>query len=179
MCYEGNDVHVSPNITQSSDDHHRETLSVDRQRETHGNLQATHLTCSCWPSLPPCCVVRCLKTRTCYSPVIWQIYGTYTKHFPFCTQTLRYALWNKKFQCNCLFFFVLGGWPRGIKNGIKWSSRNSNLFHFLFHFDEMGPKTKIETRLLCIERCTCSVTTRPAPRLTIIPTRATQCMWGV
>ena len=26
---------------------------------------------------------------------------------------------------------------------LKLSSRNSNLFQFLFHFDEMGPKTKI------------------------------------
>ena len=35
-----------------------------------------------------------------------------------------------------------------IKIGIKWCSRNSNLFQFLWKLLEMGPNTKIETRLV-------------------------------
>jgi hypothetical protein len=35
-----------------------------------------------------------------------------------------------------------------IKIGIKLCSRNSNLFQFLWKLLEMGPKTKIETRLV-------------------------------
>jgi hypothetical protein len=38
----GNDVHFDPNITQSSDDHHRDTLSVDHRGEIHGIRQTTH-----------------------------------------------------------------------------------------------------------------------------------------
>ncbi len=41
VCHEGNRVDVPSNITQSSDDHHRDTLSVDHRRQTHGNLQGT------------------------------------------------------------------------------------------------------------------------------------------
>ena len=42
VCYEGNGVHLAPNITQSSDDHRGDTLSVDHRWKTHGNLLATH-----------------------------------------------------------------------------------------------------------------------------------------
>ena len=42
VCYEGSGVHLTPNITQSSDDHRGDTLSVDHRWETHDNLLATH-----------------------------------------------------------------------------------------------------------------------------------------
>ena len=71
VCYEGSGVHVTPNITQSSDDRRRDSLSVDHLRETHGNLQETHGTYSCSPSLPPCCVVRCFEgSMTCFCKIM-------------------------------------------------------------------------------------------------------------
>ena len=42
VCYEGSGVHLVPNITQSSDDHRGDTLSVDHRWETHGSLLTTH-----------------------------------------------------------------------------------------------------------------------------------------
>ena len=42
VCYEGSRVDLAPNITQSSDDHWQDTLSVDHLREIHGGLHSTH-----------------------------------------------------------------------------------------------------------------------------------------
>jgi hypothetical protein len=42
VCYKGNGVHLAPIITQSSDDHHRDTLSVDHRWERHGSLHTPH-----------------------------------------------------------------------------------------------------------------------------------------
>jgi hypothetical protein len=42
VCYEGNGIHLPPNITQSSDDHRRDTLSIDHQWETFGIFPVTH-----------------------------------------------------------------------------------------------------------------------------------------
>jgi hypothetical protein len=70
-------------------------------------------------------------------------------HLPICTQTLRFGKKNKQFQYSKFILFHFGPPKVRIKIGVKLSSRHSNLFQFLFHFVKMGPKTKIETRLLC------------------------------
>jgi hypothetical protein len=42
VCYETSGFDLTPNITQSSDDRHRDTWSVDHRREIHGRLEVTH-----------------------------------------------------------------------------------------------------------------------------------------
>ena len=61
VCYQGSGDHLAP-ITQSSDDLHRDTLSVDHRWETHGILHAPYA-CLLLFTLPPsCCVVRTLMS---------------------------------------------------------------------------------------------------------------------
>ncbi len=55
---------------------------------------------------------------------------------------------RKQFQFRIFIPENFGPPKIGIKIGVKLSSRNSNLFQFLFHFFKLDPKTKIETRLL-------------------------------
>ncbi len=62
--------------------------------------------------------------------------------------TSRFGNWNKQFQYNKFIPTHFEPPKVGIEIGIKLYSRNSNLFQFLFQLFEMGPKTKIETRLL-------------------------------
>ncbi len=73
VCYEGSGVDLAPNITQSSDDHRRDTLSVDRLREIHGDLHSTHgylLLFTFPPSMLRCSMLEDLMT------VFWKKQGT-------------------------------------------------------------------------------------------------------
>jgi hypothetical protein len=42
VCYETTGFDLDPNFTQSSDDRHRDTWSVDHRREIHGSLEVRH-----------------------------------------------------------------------------------------------------------------------------------------
>ena len=58
VCYEGNGAHLAPIITQSSDDHLRELcVSITSEKPLKHTVTSRQrmVTCSCSPSLPPCC----------------------------------------------------------------------------------------------------------------------------
>ncbi len=42
VCYETSGFDLSPIITRSSDDRHRDPWSVDHRREIHGSLETTY-----------------------------------------------------------------------------------------------------------------------------------------
>jgi hypothetical protein len=128
-----------------------ETLRLSITDEKHTVASWQHiLTLSCPHTFPPCCVVRSFE-RSWRHFVEKMVRNPKKIHFA----PKRWGLSKRinKSKWTCLFFFILDLSQNRIKNGVKLSSRNSNLFQFLpvFHLEEMGPKTKIETRLLHTE----------------------------
>ena len=98
---EGSRVDLDPNITQSSDDHHRDTLSVDHRREIHGILQTTHDYLFLF-TFPPSMLFDVSKT---WLPVFWKIMVRNRKYMNFCPK--RWGLhisFNKCPLFKCMSF---------------------------------------------------------------------------
>ncbi len=76
VCYETSGYDLAPNITQSSDDRHRDPWSVDHRREIHGSLETSHgnlLVFTFPPSMLGCSMFQDL------CPVFFKKTGTQSK----------------------------------------------------------------------------------------------------